>query len=169
MFSILKRVSVVLVAQSRPTLCDPIDYSRQALLSIEFCRQEYWSELPFPSPGDLPHPGNEPRSPALQAETLPSEPAGKPKCVSMCVLVAQSRLTLCNLMDCSLPGSSIVPHYLFYFSDQSWNRYSSCHLYQLLFDRNKVLCPHMSSREELGVRRGLECDLSRCTYKHQNE
>ena len=38
----------------------------QAPLSMEFSRQEYWGELPFPSPGDLPHPGIEPRSPALQ-------------------------------------------------------------------------------------------------------
>ena len=43
-----------------------------------FSRQEYWSGLPFPSPGDLPDPGIEPRSPALQADTLPSEPQGKP-------------------------------------------------------------------------------------------
>ena len=41
---------------------------------MEFSRQEYWSGLPFPSPGDLPNPGIEPRSPALQADTLPSEP-----------------------------------------------------------------------------------------------
>ena len=49
----------------------------QAPPSIGFSRQEYWSELPFPSPGDLPNPGIEPRSPALQADTLPSEPPGK--------------------------------------------------------------------------------------------
>ena len=42
-----------------------------------FSRQEYWSGLPFPSPGDLPDPGIEPRSPALWADTLPSEPPGK--------------------------------------------------------------------------------------------
>ena len=42
-----------------------------------FSRQEYWSGLPFPSPGDLPNPGIEPRSPALQADTLLSEPPGK--------------------------------------------------------------------------------------------
>ena len=49
----------------------------QAPQSTEFSRQEYWSELPFPSPGDLPNPGIEPGSPALQADTLPSEPPGK--------------------------------------------------------------------------------------------
>ena len=46
----------------------------QALLSLEFSRQEYWSGLPFPSPGDLPHPGIESGSPVLQADSLPSEP-----------------------------------------------------------------------------------------------
>ena len=46
--------------------------------SMEFFRQEYWSGLPFPSPGDLPDPGMEPGSPALQADASPSEPAGKP-------------------------------------------------------------------------------------------
>ena len=53
----------------------------QAPLSMEFSREEYWSGLPFPSPGDLPHPGIEPGSPALQAEGLLSEPPGKPKMV----------------------------------------------------------------------------------------
>ena len=43
-----------------------------------FPRQEYWSGLPFPSPGDLPNPGIEPGSPALQTDSLPSEPPGKP-------------------------------------------------------------------------------------------
>ena len=50
----------------------------QALLSMEFSRQEYWSGLPLPSPGDLPNPGIEPGSPALQADALTSEPPGKP-------------------------------------------------------------------------------------------
>ena len=44
-----------------------------------FCRQEYWSGLPFPSPGNLSDPGITPRSPALQTGTLTSEPPGKPK------------------------------------------------------------------------------------------
>ena len=49
--------------------------------SMEFSRQEYWSGLPFPSPGDLPNPGIEPGSPALQADALPSEPPGKPNSI----------------------------------------------------------------------------------------
>ena len=51
----------------------------QALLSMEFPRQEYWSGLPFPPPGDLPNPGTGPKSPALQADSLPSKPPGKHK------------------------------------------------------------------------------------------
>ena len=46
---------------------------------MEFSRQEYWSRLPFPSPGDLPDLGIKPMSPALQADALPSEPLGNPQ------------------------------------------------------------------------------------------
>ena len=56
----------------------PWTVAHQAPLSIEFSRQEYWSGLPFPSLWDLPNPGIEPRSPALQADSFPSEPPGKP-------------------------------------------------------------------------------------------
>ena len=66
------------VAQSCPTLCDPVDCSPQAPPSMKTSRQEYWSGLPFPSLGDLPDPGIEPMSPALQADALTSEPPGKP-------------------------------------------------------------------------------------------
>ena len=52
--------------------------AHQASLSMEFSRKEYWSGLPFPSPGDLPDPGIEPGSPTLQADSLLSEPSGKP-------------------------------------------------------------------------------------------
>ena len=55
----------------------PWTVAHQAPLSMGFSRQEFWSGLPFPSPGDLPDPGIEPRSPALQADALTSEPPGK--------------------------------------------------------------------------------------------
>ena len=54
-----------------------MDSSLQAPPSMGFSRQEYWSGLLFPSPGDLPNPEIEPRSPALQTDALPSEPPGK--------------------------------------------------------------------------------------------
>ena len=53
--------------------------AHQAPLYMEFSRQAYWSGLPFPTSGDLPDPGIEPRSPTLWADSLPSEPPGRPK------------------------------------------------------------------------------------------
>ena len=73
----LKYESESEVAQSCPTLCDPWTVAYQTPLSMGFSRQECWTGLPFPSPGDLPDPGIEPRSPALQADALLSEPPGK--------------------------------------------------------------------------------------------
>ena len=56
----------------------PWTVAYQAPRSMGFSRQEYWSGVPFPSPGDLPNPGIEPGSPVLQTDALPSEPLGKP-------------------------------------------------------------------------------------------
>ena len=75
-FSMSLSCVCVLVPQSCLTLCD------QAPLSIGFSRQEHWSGLPFPSPGDLPDPGIEPRFPAWQADSLLSAPPGKPLSLS---------------------------------------------------------------------------------------
>ena len=64
----------VLVTYSCPSLCNSMDCSLLPGSSVhEFSRQEYWSGLPFPSAGDLPDPGIKPWSPALQADSLPSE------------------------------------------------------------------------------------------------
>ena len=57
----------------------PWTVAHQAPPSTGFSRQEYWSGWPFPSPGDLPHPGIKPGSPTLQADALPSEPLRKPR------------------------------------------------------------------------------------------
>ena len=59
-------------------LANPRTIAYQAPLSMEISRQEQWSGLPFPSPGDLPNVGIESRSPTFQADALPSEPPGKP-------------------------------------------------------------------------------------------
>ena len=79
---IMWRKVKVLVAQWCPTLCDPMDPG-----SSVYGRQEYWSGLPFPSPGNLPEPGIEVAAAAAK--------------------LLQSCLTLCNPVDCSLPGSSV--------------------------------------------------------------
>ena len=62
-----------LVAKSCPTLATPWTIARQASRSMGFSRQEYWNGLPFPSPKDLLNPGIEPRSSALQANSLLTE------------------------------------------------------------------------------------------------
>ena len=62
-----------LVIKLCPTLAIQWTVARQAPLSMGFSRQEYWSGLPFPSPGDFPDAGIEPGSPALQADDLPTE------------------------------------------------------------------------------------------------
>ena len=67
-----------MLLQSCPTLGDSMDGSPVAPLSMGFSRQENWSGLPFPSPGDLPESGIQPGFTVLQADSLPSEPPGKP-------------------------------------------------------------------------------------------
>ena len=64
----------VKVTQSCPTLCDPMDYRVHGILQARILE---W--VAFPSPGDIPNPGIEPRSLTLQADYLPAEPQGKPK------------------------------------------------------------------------------------------
>ena len=66
-----------LVAKSCLTLATPWTAACQAPLSMGFSRQEYWSGLPFPTPGDIPNPVVEPRFPPLQADSLPSKSPGK--------------------------------------------------------------------------------------------
>ena len=83
----------------------PWTVAYQAPLSMEFSRQAYWSGLSFPSPGDLPDPGIEPRSPALQADALPSEPPAAAAAAAAKSL--QSCSTLCDPIDGSPPGSAI--------------------------------------------------------------
>ena len=68
-----------LVTKSCPTLATPWTVACQSPLSMGFSRQEYWNGLPFPSPGDLPNLEIEPTCPALQADSLTTEPPGKPR------------------------------------------------------------------------------------------
>ena len=76
----------------------------QVPLCLGFFREEYWSGLPFPSPGDLPDPGIKPGSAALQADSLPSEPPGKPFLLKQnsVVLITQTFSGPCTLSAASL-------------------------------------------------------------------
>ena len=89
----------------------PQTAAHQAPLSMGFPRQEYWSGLPFPSPGDLPNPGIESMSPALHVDSLPLRHLGSEVKWRE---VAQSCPTLCDPMDCGPPGS--LAHGIF----QAW-------------------------------------------------
>ena len=88
----------------------PWTATSQAPLSIEFSRQESWSRLPFPSPGDLPDSGIEPGSPSLQPDALPSKPPGKPQVngnfqkLSLC----QEQVKACKAFRQKHPGNTVI-------------------------------------------------------------
>ena len=71
LLAFLMGVHVYLVAQLYPAVCSPLVVAHQAPLSMGFSRQEYWSGLPCPPPGDLPDPGIEPASPSLAGGFFP--------------------------------------------------------------------------------------------------
>ena len=75
----MKRMCVCLVAKLCLTFRDAVVYNTQALLPMEFSRQEYWSGLSVPPPGDLPNPGIKPASPALAGGFFTADPPGPPK------------------------------------------------------------------------------------------
>ena len=122
----------------------PWSVAHQAPLSMEFSRQEYQSGFPFPSPGDLPNPGTEPRFPAFQADSLPSEPPGKPKGYLNTISTWRS------LVGCHLWGPHRVGH--------DWSDLAaaaaaaahelpqcSSHAISLSQGKKKVPLPHSSS------------------------
>ena len=96
--------------------------------SMGFSRQEYWSRLPFPSSEDLPDPGIKPRSPALQADALPSEPPGKSTSIGYCQLKKIFLPILISVL-CVLATSplldmwyeNIFSEYVVVFSASSWS------------------------------------------------
>ena len=86
----------------------PWTVAYQAPRSMGFSRQEYWSGLPFPSPGDLPNPGIEPGSPALQTDALPSEPKCSYILYQLLLFSCSVVSALCNFMGCSPPASTAL-------------------------------------------------------------
>ena len=115
----------VKVAQSCLILCNP-----WPIQSMEFSKPEYWSGQPFLSPGDLPDLGIEPRSPTLQADSIPAEPQGKPKNTGV--------------------GSLSLLQQIFPIQELNWGLLHCRQiLYQLSYqgsshkrERNKIICPY---------------------------
>ena len=115
-----------LVAKSFTTLETPWTVACQALLSIGFSRQKYWSGLPFSSPGDLPDPRIEPRSLALQADSLPTELWRKPR---HGIAGSKDKCTCIFARRCQIPLLKVAPFYSFQFLGghfESWELVLQC-------------------------------------------
>ena len=103
------------VAQLCLTLCSPMKHSPQAPLFMGFSRQQCWSGLPFPSPGDLPNPEIEPGSPTLQADSLLSELSGK------LLLLLLSRFSHVRLCATSYTEAHQAPLSLGFSRQEHWS------------------------------------------------
>ena len=103
------------VAQLCLTLCSPMKHSPQAPLFMGFSRQQCWSGLPFPSPGDLPNPEIEPGSPTLQADSLLSELSGK------LLLLLLSRFSHVRLCATSYTEAHQAPLSLGFSRQENWS------------------------------------------------
>ena len=89
-----------------------------------FPKQKYWSGLPFPTPGDLPDPGIEPRSPALQADSLLSEPSGKTQFLQICQLFLLNSLYLL-VLPTNLASSRAMLAGMYFLSSASHTAFPS--------------------------------------------
>ena len=96
--------AVVFVVSHVQLFAMPWTVARQAPPSMRLSMQEYWSRLLSPPPGDLPNPGIKPRSPILQADSLPSEPSGKPAINIQNIIYYNLHIYICS---CGLTNSSI--------------------------------------------------------------
>ena len=142
---LLNKIVKVLVTQSCLTLCNPMDSSPPGPLSVGFSGQEYWSGLPCPPPGDLPNPGVEPRSLALQSHFLPPEPprssnrreSNDNTCSSLCSIRPETKQYghLRPIPNCRRAGKIISVFY-------TWRKKSS----KQLGDLFKIKEPIRSSR-----------------------
>ena len=99
----------------------PWTVAHQAPPSMGFSRQEYWSGLPFPSPGDLPNPGIEPRSPTLQADALTSEPPGKTKDKGTKVKVKVKLLSRVRLFETPWTVAHQAPPSMGFSKQEYWS------------------------------------------------
>ena len=123
-YLIYVKITVVCTVSCAPLFVTPWTVAHQAPLFIEFSRQEYWSGLPFLSPGNLSDPRIEPRSPALQANYLPSQPPGKPKRTIIHDLISTIILVFCLIF----PHIPFFPHFVLFI----WIVISLFHYFSLI-------------------------------------
>ena len=119
-------VCALLVTQSCPLFATPWTVTHPSVHGIKSSRQEYWSGLPFPSPGDLPDSEIEPESPTLQADSLPSELPGKPDSsiqkpltllITLAISITLERSVVERLSAEYLWGSALCIRGLFYVAE----------------------------------------------------
>ena len=109
----------------------PWTLAYKAPLSMEFSRQEYWSGLPFLSPGDLPNPGIKPGSPALQTDTLLSEPPGKPQKFTFFYIAIFPKIRYLHSCKCIHSENPCISH--IHLPNSKY------HLIFLFYDPDKVM------------------------------
>ena len=133
------------MAQLFQLFATPWTVAYQALPPMGFSRQEYWSGLPFPSPGDLPNPGIESRFPTLQIDPLPSESPGRATMMDYCLVIKRSKLVyMCNNTDklqkdfCWLKETSLKTSHI-------------CSIYMKLSKKRKLWRWKISDCQKLGV------------------
>ena len=128
----------------------PWTVARKALLSIEFSRQEHWSGLPLPFPGDLPDPGIEPESPRLQVDSLPSEVPGKP--VQWSTAAAAKSLSRVRLCASPWTAAHQAPPSMGFSRQEYW---SGCHCL--------LQCRKVKSESEVAQLCPTLCDPMDCS------
>ena len=141
---------LVCVTQLYPTLCDPVDYSPPGSSVHGILQARILEWLPFPFPGDLPDPGIESGSSAWQADSLPSEPPGKPIYIPVCSLLLTFFLAalglVCGMWDlASWPGIEFIPPALGVLSLNHWSTRE-----YLLLIFNSILIAVLVSQQNWG-------------------
>ena len=125
----MSKCKPMLVPQSCPPLCDLWTAACQAPLSMGFSRQGYWSGLRFPSPGDLPNPGIELGSPAMQVDSLPTDLPGKLPNTSYLSTKLVHLHTILLTLEVKANAEMLPPNHLFLSSLQrrpSWATTAAC-------------------------------------------
>ena len=131
----------------------PWTIAHKAPLSMGFSRQEYWNGLPCPPPGDLPNPGIEPKSPALQADSLLSEPSGKPKNTGVGSLALLQG-------NCPTRGSNPgLPHCRWILYQLSHQR-SPIYIYVYIYNYNRYVCVSHSVMSDSFMTPWTHCSLT---------
>ena len=151
LFCFHKFVHVILHSQNSPILSlHPSESESRSVmsdslkshgLSMEFSRPEYWSRQPFPSPRDLPNPGIQPRFPALQADSLPAEPQGKPKNTGVGSLSLLQWIFLTQRLNQSLLHCRQILYQLSYQGRLSLLK--SMSIESVMVSNHLILCPFL--------------------------